>query len=572
MLLACLLRLPGLGRDFWLDEYATAWVVQGRWSELPERAAMNNQPPLYFALTWCAAQLFGFHEAGLRIPSLLAGVALVPATWWLSRRFGISPTGALLAAGLVAVTRNCVAMSLEVRPYACVQLLATLQLGLFLRLMEPLAVAEWPQTDSSGKTEPRSWLWLGWIILSALLLYCHFLAGLIFLPELACVALWTRGSRGQLTATRLVGWGAAALAVGLLALPLAPTFREVQSQKDVLGSWAEPPPLWEWLGTAKALPNVLAGCGLVWILNRWAPPSAGTSADCPQADWPQADWPPEHADQLHAGLRRSRPRLTDRLALGSQAIRQALDLPDRNGAPVGVATWRRVGGQSPTAVLLLLWMFLPLLVTWVLATSNLAQVAQPRYLTIMWIAPYLWLAWLVSCLNSRRQFLSGCVGAIVIALLPALARGYDYRADPVWQNHRECLRVANQSADPHLPVLYATQLVEAQRLLTDPRPLLPDYLASPVHTLQRLAPTHPVFPIPSRQWTPTALSPREAVARLGPPVRKAGGCLWFGQPLEPDVLAELWRHPEEPLPAVQVELLTPGLFRCTVDRRTPSRE
>ena len=103
MVSAAALRVHDVGQSLWLDELHTGWVVIDGFSHLAERAAMGNYGPLYFYLTWMSVQALGANELALRLPSLLASVALIPAIYLAVRSWCRSTEAALLAATLVAV-------------------------------------------------------------------------------------------------------------------------------------------------------------------------------------------------------------------------------------------------------------------------------------------------------------------------------------------------------------------------------------------------------------------------------------------------------------------------------------
>ncbi len=55
-LLALAVRIQQAGESLWLDELHTAWTVSGGIGELPHRAAMGNNSPLYFLLPWATTR------------------------------------------------------------------------------------------------------------------------------------------------------------------------------------------------------------------------------------------------------------------------------------------------------------------------------------------------------------------------------------------------------------------------------------------------------------------------------------------------------------------------------------
>jgi 4-amino-4-deoxy-L-arabinose transferase-like glycosyltransferase len=84
--LGAFLRLWQAGESLWIDELHTSWVVSGKLSEVLPRAAMGNQSPLYFWGMWLLVQVTGQSEWTLRLPSLLAGIALPAAVYFLVGR------------------------------------------------------------------------------------------------------------------------------------------------------------------------------------------------------------------------------------------------------------------------------------------------------------------------------------------------------------------------------------------------------------------------------------------------------------------------------------------------------
>jgi uncharacterized membrane protein len=167
------LRLTNIGESLWLDELHTGWVVKEAWSDVAWRAQIGNQSPLWFYAVKLITTLGGESELTLRLLSLIAGTALIPATYWLvyllmPRGSSGSPLASGLAAALIAVDPNCIFYATEARPYACLQLCAAVQLGLFLQIL----------------AAPTTKLRIGWILLTALAFHLHYTGILILLGEL----------------------------------------------------------------------------------------------------------------------------------------------------------------------------------------------------------------------------------------------------------------------------------------------------------------------------------------------------------------------------------------------------
>jgi len=136
LLVAAGLRLYALGgKSLWLDEIISVRRVRGSFPEMiGEVATHDAHPPLYYVLQY-AAKALGGGEAAVRVPSALAGIALVYVVYRIAGRL-FDETAGLLAAGLCAVSAFQVYFSQEARPYALAMLLAAVSLWLFLRILD----------------------------------------------------------------------------------------------------------------------------------------------------------------------------------------------------------------------------------------------------------------------------------------------------------------------------------------------------------------------------------------------------------------------------------------------------
>jgi hypothetical protein len=67
------LRLDGIRRSLWLDEFSTLWAVEAHFADVIARVPqVMQQTPFYFSLAWASVHFFGESELALRLPSLLA--------------------------------------------------------------------------------------------------------------------------------------------------------------------------------------------------------------------------------------------------------------------------------------------------------------------------------------------------------------------------------------------------------------------------------------------------------------------------------------------------------------------
>lgn len=170
---AAFLRLVQVDESLWLDELHTAWTVADGPGEIGPRAAIGNHSPVYFSFVWALTKTAGLSELTLRLPSAIAGVALVALAYLVVLRWTGSWSAGLLAALLVCLDRDCVFYGQEARPYACVQLVGLAHIALFSSLL----------------AAPTRFKRIGFIALGILLFYLHYTAALLFLAEVVSYAV-----------------------------------------------------------------------------------------------------------------------------------------------------------------------------------------------------------------------------------------------------------------------------------------------------------------------------------------------------------------------------------------------
>ncbi len=110
----------------------------------------EKTPPVGFVLGWLAARL-GPADPWMRLPSVLAGTALVPAVALLGRRC-VGPACGLIAAALAACSPLLLFYGIESRAYSLAALLSCASVVLLLAAV-----------DRGGKLR-----WVGWVLLTAL--------------------------------------------------------------------------------------------------------------------------------------------------------------------------------------------------------------------------------------------------------------------------------------------------------------------------------------------------------------------------------------------------------------------
>ena len=135
-LVAAALRLYHLGhKSLWLDEAICYWASQADLARIPHvNGSVRATPPLYTFLIHGVSR-FGDSEVWLRAPAWLAGVATVPASYLLGRRF--LPAGAAAFVALLPTfAASLIDLSQRVSEYALALLLATLISLAFARFIE----------------------------------------------------------------------------------------------------------------------------------------------------------------------------------------------------------------------------------------------------------------------------------------------------------------------------------------------------------------------------------------------------------------------------------------------------
>ena len=203
VLAGLLLRLPPFADALFGDELSTYFVVSGRdlGGVLDLVGSEQEQtPPVFFVLAWLADKV-GADSSLLRLPSLLAGLALIPVVHLLGTRAAGRGAG-LLAAALVTFSPFLIFYSTEARGYGVMTLCAVAStLGLVAGL----------------QTGRRLW-WALYAVASCLAMYTHYTA--VFL--LAAQALWALVLfRAQWR------WIAGANAIAVLGfLPWIPEYRD----------------------------------------------------------------------------------------------------------------------------------------------------------------------------------------------------------------------------------------------------------------------------------------------------------------------------------------------------------
>ena len=189
------LRLWGLDAALWYDEAFSAWLAQLPPERILEATLGDVHPPAYYLLLWAVNDLLGHSEAVLRLPSVLAGLALVYLVAKIGLALGLGQKAVWLATCITAFSPFQIYYSQEARVYSLLS----------------LAVAG----AALGLIERRGWLATTGALAA---LYLHHLAG-VFLVGLWLAAFVTElpdHSCDRPGRSRFLAWTGLAVAIGFL--------------------------------------------------------------------------------------------------------------------------------------------------------------------------------------------------------------------------------------------------------------------------------------------------------------------------------------------------------------------
>ena len=171
----------GIGEgSFFVDEIFSVEIGQRSLGAINEGIrATERIPPLhYFGLHEWMGHFGSPSEAGARASSVIGGVLLVGAVFWMAGAF-VSRKQALVAAGLCAASPLVLQYAQQVRAYVWVMLAVTVAVGATVR---------------GGR-----WLWIGGVAAVAAL-WLHYMALLVVVP----LCLWLLRERGRAAAGYVV--------------------------------------------------------------------------------------------------------------------------------------------------------------------------------------------------------------------------------------------------------------------------------------------------------------------------------------------------------------------------------
>ncbi|MCA9221994.1 MAG: glycosyltransferase family 39 protein [Planctomycetales bacterium] len=261
LLVSFVLRVWQINEPLWVDELHTSWTIQAGWSEVPGRAALGNQSPVYFWMTRFSVSCLGESEWALRMPSLIGGLLFGAALFAAVRRWTGSNMAGLAASALAAVDRTSLFYAGEARSFAWIQTLAVLHVFVFSELVQ----------------RPTLWRRVAFVGGGAALFYLHYTAVLLLLAEVAWFALvdwgWRRAGVNARYGWRQLLTDLAAMLVAML--PAAASIRAVIGRRENWQQFVGQPEWWEPLTLFPLhvyvlLPLLLVGVAAMWMRRRGA--------------------------------------------------------------------------------------------------------------------------------------------------------------------------------------------------------------------------------------------------------------------------------------------------------------
>lgn len=104
-------------KEFWYDEAFASRMVKNNFTQIIDLSSKDVHPPLYYLTTKAWTNVFGTSDFGIRSLSVLFGVLLIPATYYLVNLLTDNKLGALLVSTVIAVNPFLITYSKEARSY-----------------------------------------------------------------------------------------------------------------------------------------------------------------------------------------------------------------------------------------------------------------------------------------------------------------------------------------------------------------------------------------------------------------------------------------------------------------------
>ena len=140
---ALALRLPRMAQSVWFDETYMSSQLVGSMALLLKTIYADIHPPLYTVFMFAWNKLFGDSEVSMRLPPLLFGLASIPLSYLVGRRFAGSAAG-LWAAFLLSFSPVHLWYSSEARQYSLMLFLTLATVHAWQRIVAGATRRTWP--------------------------------------------------------------------------------------------------------------------------------------------------------------------------------------------------------------------------------------------------------------------------------------------------------------------------------------------------------------------------------------------------------------------------------------------
>jgi O-antigen/teichoic acid export membrane protein len=208
-------------RGIWLDEATEIHQAQMPMGDMLENLrTIDVHPPLHHIITWGTIRILGTGEVAVRVPSLIAGTALIPLVYAAARDIYDRRAG-MAAAVLATVAPFAVWYADEARMYALFMVFALLAVWMQVRIL---------------RGDGGAGAWIGYVLAAAALIYTQYF-GILFVgtQQLAFAIAMTRGA---LPLRRYMAWSAL---LALLIAPLVPFALDQFSANESAGRGFQQP-------------------------------------------------------------------------------------------------------------------------------------------------------------------------------------------------------------------------------------------------------------------------------------------------------------------------------------------
>ncbi len=254
VVLAVALRLPNLGRAYWIDEGITVGIASHPVREIPSLLRLDGSPPLFYALLHFWMRMFGTSPAATHLLALLVSLLAIPLGYWAGRDLFDRRAG-LAAAALFATNPFLGWYSTETRMYPIVVVLAIVGLTFAVR-----AVRDRRWRDGIAA-----------VLAFTALLYTHNWGIYLFGVTAAVLAALAISRRDRKLAVAIA---AASAAVMVLWLPWVPAL--VDQAQNTAAPWAVRPHIGDYFadpasalgGTLGVVVAPLLAAGAWWTRRR----------------------------------------------------------------------------------------------------------------------------------------------------------------------------------------------------------------------------------------------------------------------------------------------------------------